>query len=310
MPRAFGGFVNSPTLDCVCDECNGAFGATIEREMGRDSLEALLRVVNKTKPASEAHELGRTRGRISIEHESPEWNGCHGVLRGEEDGEPTVSLVPQVGFRRRGGNGWVFVVEEDLDPAKPLPSEADEPRKGMLLISSTQETTERLRAVLARRGVSFVKTRQTEGRLSSADGVAHVTLHGSVDETSFRCVGKIAFNYLTWRAGADFVRGESFNLIRSYVRYGTPPPYLLVRAAGEPILADDTKDSRQTDGHMVTAAWTTGNEYLVGQVTLFNAITYSVSLVRNFSGIWIPLRIGHHFNHRTGAITPLNAVPR
>ena len=61
MPRAFGRFTNSPILGCVCDECNAAFGVSIAREVGRDSLEALLRVYKGTKPASESHELGRSR---------------------------------------------------------------------------------------------------------------------------------------------------------------------------------------------------------------------------------------------------------
>lgn len=204
----------------------------------------------------------------------------------------------------------MFVREDDLDPATPLPAEADDPRKGLLLISSTQATTDRLQAVLARRGIPFTKTREQEGRLSSADGVAHVTLHGAVDEASYRCIGKIAFNYLAWCAGADFVRGASFNTIREYIRYGTAPPDPLVRASGEPILTDDTAQRRQTDGHLVTAAWTTGHRYLVGQVGLFNAITYSVSLARDFVGVWIPLVTGHHFDHRSKRITVLGAQAR
>jgi hypothetical protein len=310
MPRAFGSFIDSPTLDCVCDECNGHFGETIERELGRDSLEALLRILNKTKPASDAHELGYSRGRMSLEHEDANWKGCHLVWR-DDNGEPGASLVPQVGFRRRDRDAWVFVLERDLeDTDKPLPPEAADPRKGLLLISSTRETTERLMAVLARRGIAFQRTRQTEGRLSSADGVAHVTLHGSIDETSFRCVGKIAFNYLAWRVGAVFVRGESFNRIRAYVRYGTLAPPPLVRASADLILADDTMENRQTNGHMVTAAWTTGNKYLVGQVSLFNSIKYSVSLARDFVGVWLPMAEGHHFDHQTGAITRLFRMER
>jgi hypothetical protein len=71
------------------------------------------------------------------------------------------------------------------------------------------------------------------------------------------------------------------------------------------ILADDTVESRETDGHMVTAAWTMDNKHLVGQVSLYNSLTYFVSLSRDFVGVWRPLVTGHHFDHRTGNITLL-----
>lgn len=306
MPRAFGSFTNSSTLDCVCDGCNKYFGNTIEREMGRDSLEAVMRLIHGTKPASQHQELGNKRIRMSLDHEDPEWRGCHVVWR-EENGEPVASLVPQVGFKRTDGTGWVYVTEPDLtDVDKPLPPEVEQPPKHMRVVGNSEEMRARLMVILARRGVSFERTTQTEGRLSSTDGLASVTLHGSVDDTSFRCVGKIAFNYLAWCIGADFVRGGSFNPLRAYVRHGTLAPYPLVRVVDRPILADDTMESRQTDGHLVTASWTTpGNHHIVGQVSLFNSITYSVSLARDYVGLWLPLVTGHHFSHQTGAISML-----
>ncbi len=289
MPQAFGRFTPiNPTLKCVCDACNSYFGDTIEREMGRDSLEALLRLVHKTKPASEVHQLGDTRVSATLDHEDPEWKDCHLTWK-HEDGELVASLVPQVGFHRRDGSGWIYVTEKDLlDTEKPLPQEADEPRKGMRIVSPARDIDERLIGVLAARGIAFKMVKQGGGHLSSADGVARVSIRGSVDETSFRCVGKIAFNYLTWRTGEDFVRSETFNAIRAFVRYGTATSYPLVKADPRPMLADDTVEVRQTDGHLVTAAWTVDNKHIVGQVSLYNTLTYFVSLSRDFLGVWRP----------------------
>jgi hypothetical protein len=158
--------------------------------------------------------------------------------------------------------------------------------------------------VLARRGVSFEKVRETEERLPSSDA-ASVALHGTIDDTCFRCVGKIAFNYLAWRIGEDFVRGRSFNPIREYIRYGTDVGYPLMRVVDRPILFEDTMESRQTDGHLVTAAWTPDNRHIFGQVSLFNAITYGVTLAKDYEGVWLPLVTGHHFGHQTGTISRL-----
>jgi hypothetical protein len=305
MPRAFGRFTDSPTLDCVCDECNGYFGETIEREMGRDSLEALMRLIHRIKPASEVHELGKKRVKTTLDHEDPAWSACH-IEWKEEDGEPVVSLVPQVGFRRLDGTGWIYVTEKDLeDTKKPLSPEADEPKKGMRLVSPSREIDERLVGVLARRGIPFQKIRESGGIHGSESGYAKVNIHGTVDETSLRCVSKIAFNYLAWRAGADFVRTETFNAIRSYIRERTQPSYPLVRVDPQSMLIDDTGGVRRSDAHMVAAAWTLDNKHLVGQVSLFNALTYFVALSWDFLGVWRPLVTGHHFDHRGRRITPL-----
>ena len=311
MPRAFGRFTDSPTLDCVCDECNGYFGETIEREMGRDSLEALMRLIHRTKPAREVHQLGKKQVKTTLDHEDLDWNGCH-IEWKEEDGEPVVSFVPQVGFRRRGGTGWVYVTEKDLeDTDKPLPSEADEPRKGMRILSNSSYIDERLVAVLARRGIPFQKVRETGGIHGSETGYAKVNIHGTVGEASLRCVSKIAFNYLAWRAGADFVRTETFNTIRAFIREGTQPSYPLVRVDPRSMLIDDTGEVRRSDAHMVATAWTLDNKHLIGQVSLFNALTYFVALSWDFTGVWRPLVSGHHFDHRKKRITPLlNTMPR
>ncbi len=307
MPRAFGGFENSPTLDCVCDDCNGYFGRTIEREISRDSLEGLLRVYKGMKPASEAGDLRSKRSRLELNHEDPAWEGRH-LVWAEGQGKPAASLVPQVGFPRRDGQGLVYVLERELaDLSKPLPPEARLPGAGetLTLLSSSKEMTESLLGLLARRGISFQPTTHSEGHVVSVDGHAGVGIIGQVDENTFRYVGKIAFNYLAWRAGADFVRLESFNPIRAFVRHGTQVAYPLVRVVNEPILTTDSPDRRQTDGHLVMAMWSEDDEYLIGRVSLFNSLTYSVSLAATFQDVWRPMVTGHHFDHRSRRITML-----
>ena len=311
MPRAFGRFhPKNPTLDCVCDDCNRHFGSTVEREMGRDSLEALFRVIHGTKPVRELHELGRKRLTTTLSHDEPAWNGTH-VEWVEEEGHVVALPVPQVAFRRRDGrDGWVFITERDLkDTAKPLPAEADEPSKGMRLIAPSKEVDERLIAVLAARGIPFKLTGESGGHLSSADGAAVLDLRGRVDENGLRCVSKIAFNYVAWCQHADFVLLPTFNPIRSFIRHGTLAPYPLVVLRRRPILTSDTEDTRQTNGHLVAAAWTPDNKHIVGEVSLFNSLTYVISVARDFEGVWRPLRTGHHFEHKTGKITLLVNEP-
>jgi hypothetical protein len=128
------------------------------------------------------------------------------------------------------------------------------------------------------------------------------------DAIILRCVAKISFNYMTYVTSADFAIGHDFHGIRAFIREGRRPGYPLVVHRARPILADDTPSVRQTNGHLVTTNWTRDSRHIVGQLSLFNGPTYSVSLARNFSGLWLPLRSGHHFNLETRQINKLTSA--
>ena len=261
LHRAFGRFQNNPTLDCVCDECNGYFGEMIDLDYARDSVEALLRLLHGTKPAREVDELRGSRVSVILSGDDPDWRGCH-VEWLEEDGEVVVSLVPQVGFRQRGETKWTFLTEDTLrDATQPLPPGADGGE--IRPISKSEEMDERLIDVLLQRGIKFQKTGTTGGPPPSVEGLAPLDLEARFDDMIFRCVAKIAFNYLAWRQGAEFVRSDGFNALRAFVRYGKRASYPLVAVRTAPILADDTPSTRQTDGHLVTAAWTRDSRHIV-----------------------------------------------
>jgi hypothetical protein len=120
-----------------------------------------------------------------------------------------------------------------------------------------------------------------------------------------RCVAKISFNYMTHVAGADFAKGQDFNVVRAFIREGQRAGHPLVAMHAVPILADDTIRRRQTNGHLLTVSWTRDLRHIVAQVSLFNALTYSVSLARYYSGVWRPLRSGHHFDIETRQVRPV-----
>jgi thioester reductase-like protein len=130
-----------------------------------------------------------------------------------------------------------------------------------------------------------------------------------IQSALLRAVAKIAFNYMTHVHGQDFALKEAFDKVRAFVRYGLKPEYRLVLPTTDPILFDDLPKVRQTDGHIVTVNWSPTREHLVGQISLFNTVRYAVSLARFYPGIYSPeFRRGHHFNWRTGEITPLLVV--
>jgi hypothetical protein len=304
--RAFGLFEGNLTLDCVCTECNSYFGRTIDLAYARDSLEALLRLFHGTKPPGEADELPRRRLSITL-GDDDDWNGCH-VELAEDGGRIAVGLVPQVRFLRRRG-GWVFITEEVLaDTTKPLPEDLD-PSREIRLVSCSTDMDARLVACLAGRGIPFTY-RGVGGRPpSTPDGRAPLDVRMRFDATILRCVAKIAYNYLSAVAGADFARSPAFDIIRNFVRYDVRPPYGLVVPHDRPILLGDGTTRRQTNGHVVAVRWPHHSQDVVAQVSVFNEITYDVLLSRTCDESWRDIASGHHFDLEARTVRPLIRVP-
>ena len=306
IPRAFGMFAQNLTLNCVCAECNDYFGKTIELAYGRDSVEAFLRLIHGTKPADEVGELSPSRLSITLGGDD-DWSGCHIELK-EEDGQVAVNLVPQVRFAHRRG-GWIFVTEEVLaDTVKPLPADIDA-SQDIRLISRSEQMDERLIATLAKRGIGFKKKGEGGGPPPEG-GLAPLDLRMRFDAMIFRCVAKIAFNYMASAAGANFTCMDAFDAARAFIRYGTKPPHRLVIPRARPILADDTATMRQTNGHLLTLDWTLDLRAGIGQVSLFNGPTYTVILAQSYVGIWRYIRSGHHFDLETRRVSQLAVARR
>jgi hypothetical protein len=111
IPQAFGRFRDNLTLNqMVCAECNAYFGATIDFTLARGSAEALDRLRFGIKPLSGADDLLRDRVRFALKAEGG-WEGLIMRLAAEPTGL-VIEPVPQVGFARRPGEGYVYVSED------------------------------------------------------------------------------------------------------------------------------------------------------------------------------------------------------
>ena len=305
MPRAFGTFEQNFTLnDAVCADCNNFFSTNLELFFARDSFEAYDRVKHGLKPVEDVGEFPQDRLTFSVA-EDGKWCGLRLRLR-HEGADTVVDLVPQVGFRTKRNPDWFYLTEEEVaDPERSLPSEISD--DGIKIIAPSDEAVDRLTNMLCKRGISF----QKKGDLvppTSETGDIEIFINTKIDPIIKRCAAKIAFNYLTYTAGRDFVLHEAFNVIRAYICAGESPGYLLVDAGDRPILANDTKTLRQTEGHLITVNWTADKKHVVGQVSLFNRVTYRVGLARDFAGVWTPIRSGHHFDLQSRRITSLAAT--
>jgi hypothetical protein len=278
-------------------------------------MEALLRFRYGTKPASEAGDLPYYKLELKIGQSGP-WFGATVVLEPDATGQAVEPvLVPQAAFRWKGSQDWTFLLEYELKAAvlakyvKPIPSTLE-----IRVMWLTTADHERVLEVLKSAGINF----RQEGSLMNPitdDGKVLVEIAAAVDQTIFRAIAKIAFNYVAHQHGSTSVLRSDFDDVRNYIRYGTAPSWTarmpVVLPFHKPILYDDKPLSRQTNGHLITFNWNNGRTGFLSQVSLFNTITYHIAICPEFKGLWSDdYYRGHHFNTEDRTIAPLTRVSK
>jgi hypothetical protein len=161
--------------------------------------------------------------------------------------------------------------------------------------------------VLLRKGFTFKAHKVANPDDSEASLLC--TLEGTIEDTISRAVAKISFNYLAYWQGREFMLGADFNPIRCYVRYGAKPQYSLIQIRQEPILGDEPLYGKRRSGHLLTVGWTSDKRSIIGQVSLFNWLTYSVCLARDCIGEHRAIQKGHFFDPYNQQISQLGAKP-
>ena len=310
--RAFGGFDGNLTMSpgdrpYVCRECNQFFGETIDLVIGRDSYEAFQRLMAGDREADRWAGLLASRARVTLPSDSRV-----GPLRLEPappvEGRPGLRLLPQVRFESTS-EGWMSVLEEDLPTRNPNTDPALRPGP-VAIFCATPEEEERLRAKLEDLGLDPETWREVEDLPGAGVHEMDLDVQGAVDRTIARAIAKISFNYLAWYQGAEFVLRRDFDDIRTFIRHGEGEWTWFVEVSETPILMDDTTSVRHTRGHLITVGWAGGAEghvdgHLVGQVSLYNSMTYRVHLCHRFSGLWRDVASGHHYDLESRAVRPL-----
>jgi len=307
LSEAFGTFNNAQVLHhSVCRECNQFFGDELEVRFARGAFEGMLRYQNGVKtPEIGAVHLPYVAFTVP---DGNDWSGVRLSLMNDESGL-RVQLIPQVAFFDSSQGRWVHVTGVEID-AGWLSNRADLKKSQMRIYAGSPEDLEIMALKLSENGVNFRKAGDLlppQGLLKDSQIWVEITF--TINQGIRRCVAKYAFNHLVLACGAEFVLGPDFDMIRRFIRHGGPTPYPTVVETFRPILHDDLPSARQTNGHLLTLSWAPSGFDLVGQVSLFNYITYEVSLCRHYSGaLWRPIRSGLYYDVERKIVRPLRGV--
>ncbi|MDO8682770.1 MAG: HNH endonuclease [Armatimonadota bacterium] len=306
LNNAFGKYDNTPTLNCVCIQCNDFFGCGIDRQLARGTFEGLLRyseMIRKPPPRSvdDAKRFVDDVNRM-IDGLRLAYPGSEGVLVAlgmMPTGEIKVVPVPQVGFRMEGQKHWT-----SLPLLEVMDMNADElsPHDEVMYYVETKDQLDALKRKLCVGGRSLPPLQELP-ILPPTDSTL-LDVEWTVNDEVRRGVAKIALNYAAFKEGADFVLDSRFDELRNYVRFGRPPSPPLVSTSVRP-----PDRSKTSNGHYIKLEMQKRDSCVAAHVSLFNTLTYRVVLVKNY-GLYRPLAHGTYYDPQARSVTELTSIDR
>jgi hypothetical protein len=302
IPQSFGTFHPNLTIFCVCADCNHLFGRILEWPIRNSSTEGVLRFSYGLATGGNIGNVGTDGIEFRIA-ESTGWIGARVVLKVNKKGEPYVYLLPQVGARRSATDEWEWYLEKDVNAEFV----AKYPKGSEFEIVGCDGDFQRLE----KRLLSVCPAFESKGKLSSPvgnDGQIGVKFINDFVTSTRRFLAKVAFNYLAWVRGAEFVLQPEFDPVRSFVRYATDSSNEIVYFNSRAILADEKLTGTQiTDGHLVTVEGIPEKHRIESRLSLFNSLKYTIVLSSEHQGLWFAK--GHHFDIHTREVSELASGP-
>jgi len=321
IPESFGKFIpnNLTLIKTVCKECNSYFGIELESFLARDSLDGIMRYKYGLKRfGRNGKKFKSNRVRIKIATKGA-WMGAllelcppqeekklspNAILIPQAD----VVLIPQVAFYKATSHEKVHLPLDQITNKKDLIKRGFDLEKGCILIAPSDKSMEKVKAKIKEMGLKTkIKEYDIDDNSKPVKGqLIKVLFESTIDNIIFRSIAKISFNYLTKASGKEFVLSSCFDEIREYIRYGKEIKSNLVRIIHEPILETDTRHFKQTDGHLIVVNWRDDyNLSIISKVSLFNRLTYQITLCKFYRGIVRKIASGHHFDIHSKKISKL-----
>ena len=159
--------------------------------------------------------------------ECGDWPGARVVMKLDAAGNARVDLLPQAGARRDASEPMTWYLEKDVN----ADFAAKYPKGSEFRIMGGDGDFDRLE----KRLISVVPTLRKHGTLTppiGKDGKVGIQFINNFDAAVGRFLAKVAFNYLAWFMGPEFVLRPEFDPVRNFIRHGAEAPGVVL-----PILA-------------------------------------------------------------------------
>lgn len=288
--KSFGTFDGqTPTLNCVCDDCNQTLGREVDIAFARDSVEGDLRFSIAGKDAKDYKHLGvRTiTKRTVLDH--PELEGAHTLLAA---GTRLPYPAPQVGILGRDGKRTWYTLDalphrNDLDTSS---IDFDSPRLYLVVGCPSAEA----KVAMHEAGWEFVPKGDFVD--TSGNSVIHLRQEYVLDGIRGRAVAKAAFNYMAFTQGEEVALSVAFDAARTFIRYGNGKLVNYVQVQREPILGNELGTASRFLGHVLAIRASEEEPGVWVQASFYNQVHYAIRLATNPRALREIKPVGHFFN--------------
>ncbi len=287
IPQAFGTFGTlTPTLRCVCDECNAYFAKFLDQMLARETLEGVTRYKNN-KFSSENRPQKRLRFTLKECEEVGDFGGA--VVEGVD---PTTGdllpVVTQLQIKNRTtGKTDVFFLRGG--PIQISEEDHDAPGKRELMIYAPSkeehdEFVEELRqaGVPVRGGEPFLVPEFLRDARGNIKPSLSVRVEGVMDDTHRRALAKIFINFSACYVGLDEVRQPPWEPLKRFVRYGEGQ--LGARFSEKPFWSGQETDEMRFANDSINIRVENHEKGLLGAIQFYNHPTYELLLIEDY---WI-----------------------
>lgn len=227
IPQAFGKFgPETPTLNCVCDDCNGWFGKNLDIFLARETVEGIVRYSMGIR-SSEA----RPQKYLSIKLEEGPETGQFAGMKIMIDGTTGELMKPRAQFQilnQRTGKIETYL-RHQIDGLKLPASDYGRPGDGSsngtweccIYAMSKQEHDEIVDA-LRSNGIAFMPGASFQmPEVNSTENFSiPVAIEGEVTDMHRRAHAKIFLNFIAKFLGCEEALRPHWDFLRQFARYG------------------------------------------------------------------------------------------
>ncbi|MEI6553053.1 MAG: HNH endonuclease [bacterium] len=288
IPQSFGKFSSkTPTLKCVCDECNAYFSKELDLLLARDTLEGVTR--SKRGISSQAKNPPKSlKFRLEEVSENGEFGGA---LIGGPD--PVTGqhrpLLPQFWIKNIQTEDWekyqiteikdIVITDEKYGPTTPG-------NRKMKVMGPSQEKYDEVLTELKKYNIPFrvTDTLKEIPFLKDIDPEGKVVVRGTIDvkldKTHRRAFAKVLFNFATYYIDQQETLKPEWDKARDFIRYDSEA--LKWGVSQKPFWNGQEHGNLrfQNDSYNLRIENQNGN--VVGVIQIYNLFTHEAILVENY----------------------------
>jgi hypothetical protein len=278
----------TPTLDCVCDDCNAYFGRECDQLLTRETYEGVFRY-KRGQFSREARPQKRVRLTLADAAEAGDFLGLRVAVDGTTGRLMPIAAQFHVHNFRTAKDEVYFLPQiagltlPEANYGKPG-TEGEKGTWRCKILAPSREAHDAMIDALQRVGIDFRPGTPFQNPLNLESGEQPsvlVKIETEVDKPHKRAIAKILMNFVAFHLGRDEALTNRWDFLRRYVRIGEGE--IKARLSDRPFWTGQETDRLRFRDDSINVRIENLEGNIVGAIQFYNLHTYEMILVENGS---------------------------